>query len=379
MNDLSASNIHPDILCLQEIWQVQDVNTVAINEYDFVYKKRSKFRGGGVGCYIRKGIQYKILEIHSIFIEKIFECLTLEATLNGKKIIFCNFYRPPMPHPNYTPSEQLDCFFENFSLLLNDLSGYNTDVYVFSDTNINLIDVQQGSRGASLLETALEHGFLQTNKKITRFGDHVPSLIDHVFTNSIGQGVRTGSVIIDISDHLITFIQPEGTRLKVSREPTYRRSFNHTNLSNFRNSLSALSWNNVMQCNFVDEAYNLFWSDFKTFFDLHFPLKKQKFNKNFHSKNKFITQGILVSRRRKNELLKLHVKSRTPESKEIYCNYRNMYNKIVRASKKLYYREHISANKKDPKKLWGLLKEVSTGELQVDKIEKISENGNSFT
>jgi hypothetical protein len=134
-----------------------------------------------------------------------------------------------------------------------------------------------------------------------------------------------------------------------------------------------------MQSNNVDEAYNLFWTDFKTFFDLHFPLKRQKFNKNFHSKNKFITQGILVSRMRKNELLKLHVKSRTPESKEIYSNYRNMYNKIVRASKKLYYRDQISANKKDPKKLWGLLKEVSTGEPLVDKIEKISENGNSFT
>jgi hypothetical protein len=95
-------------------------------------------------------------------------------------------------------------------------------VYVFSDTNINLIDVQQGSRGASLLETALEHGFFQTNKKITRFGDHGPTLIDHVFTNSIGQGVRTGSIIVDISDHLITFIQPEGSRLKVSEEPAYR-------------------------------------------------------------------------------------------------------------------------------------------------------------
>jgi exonuclease III len=254
MNELSSSKIFPDILCLQEIWQILDVNTVQLSGYDFVYKKRSKFRGGGVGCYIKKGIQYKIIERHSIFIEKIFECITLELTLNGEKIIVCNYYRPPTPHPNFTPNEQLDCFFENFSLLLNDLSSYNNDVYVFSDTNINLINVQQGSRGASLLKTALEHGFFQTNKKITRFGDHGSTLIDHVFTNSIGQGVRTGSIIVDISNHLITFIQPEGSRLKVSEEPTYRRSFNNTNLTNFRNDLSVLSWNNVMSCNNVDEA-----------------------------------------------------------------------------------------------------------------------------
>jgi exonuclease III len=102
MNELSCSNIFPDILCLQEIWQIHDVNTVPISGYDFVYKKRSKFRGGGVGCYVKKGIQYKIIERHSIFIEKIFECITLELTLNGKKIIICNYYRPPTPHPNYT-------------------------------------------------------------------------------------------------------------------------------------------------------------------------------------------------------------------------------------------------------------------------------------
>ena len=120
--------------------------------------------------------------------------------------------------------------------------------------------------------------------------------------------------------------------------------FNNTNLSNFRNDLSVLSWNSVLACNNVDEAYNLFWNDFKTLFDLHFPLKLQKFNKNLHSKNKFITQGILVSRKRKIELLKNHVKARTPVTKELYTNYRNMYNRVIRASKKMYYRDHIRAN-----------------------------------
>jgi hypothetical protein len=45
----------------------------------------------------------------------------------------------------------------------------------------------------------------------------------------------------------------------------------------------------------------------------------------------------------------------------------------------LYYSDSIQANKKDPKKLWGLLKEVSTGEVPVNKIEKITVNGQSIT
>jgi hypothetical protein len=159
---------------------------------------------------------------------------------------------------------------------------------------------------------------------------------------------RTGSIIVDISDYLISFIQPEGSRTRVSRDPQYNRSFNNANMSNFKESLSNLAWNNVIMCNNVDEAYDEFWSDFKTLFDLHFPLKKQKFNRNIHKINKFMTQGLLTSRQRKNELLKLYVKNRNFESRQLYCNYRNLYNKILRACKKLYYSDHINANKKKP-------------------------------
>jgi exonuclease III len=84
-NELACKNIIPDVICLQEIWQVHDECVIAIPNYNFVYKKRAKFRGGGVGCYIKKGIQFKIVERHSIFIEKIFESLVLEISINGKK------------------------------------------------------------------------------------------------------------------------------------------------------------------------------------------------------------------------------------------------------------------------------------------------------
>jgi hypothetical protein len=271
----------------------------------------------------------------------------------AKKNIICNFYRPPTPHPRYTINEQLDCFFENFSLLLNDLSSYGCNVYIFSDSNIDLLNVQHGSRAAALLEIALEHGFYQTNKKITRFGAHGPSLIDHVFTNAVGAGVKSGSIIVDISDHLPTFLQIEGTRQKISSKPAAQRNFNATNMSNFRDGLSNLSWINVTTCDNVDTAYENFWGDFKTLFELYFPFKKVKVNKNYHKINKFMTQGLLVSRQRKIELLKANIKNRTPESKMQYCNYRNVYNKLLRASKKLFYRQHINANKKKSQKAVG--------------------------
>ena len=44
------SNKSPiDLIALQEIWNIQNLPSVEIPSYNFVFKKRSKFRGGGVG------------------------------------------------------------------------------------------------------------------------------------------------------------------------------------------------------------------------------------------------------------------------------------------------------------------------------------------
>ena len=92
-----------------------------------------------------------------------------------------------------------------------------------------------------------------------------------------------------------------------------------------------------------------------------------------------MTRGLLVSRATKNNLLKINATKRSPESLEIYKNYRNIYNKILRASKKLYYRESFIKNRKKTKKIWELIKEVSTGTKSTHPIEKIKVNGKSIT
>jgi exonuclease III len=99
VNDVSSKNADIDIIILQEIWQIPDLSLIQIPNYDFVFKKRARFRGGGVGYYVKKGIQFKVIESMSCFVEKTFECLTIEIKLNGKKMLISNFYRPPTPPP----------------------------------------------------------------------------------------------------------------------------------------------------------------------------------------------------------------------------------------------------------------------------------------
>jgi hypothetical protein len=51
--------------------------------YNFIYKQRTTAQGGGVGLYIKDVYKFKILETHSIFVDRIFESLFIEIRSNN--------------------------------------------------------------------------------------------------------------------------------------------------------------------------------------------------------------------------------------------------------------------------------------------------------
>jgi hypothetical protein len=63
-----------------------------------------------------------------------------------------------------------------------------------------------------------------------------------------------------------------------------------------------------------------------------------------------MTQGLIVSRRQKIELLKISIKDPSDANCTKYKNFRNLYNRLVRIRKKQHYDEKIEQNQKNPKK-----------------------------
>jgi hypothetical protein len=124
----------------------------------------------------------------------------------------------------------------------------------------------------------------------------------------------------------------------------------NANLERFKTYLANVPWDEVLAEMDVDACYNKFWDIYKTLYDLNFPLTTIRFNKNIHRISTFMTEGLLVSRRNKIKLLKMYLVDRTDPKKSIYVEYRNLYNKLVRASKKLHISQKLSENAKNPKK-----------------------------
>jgi hypothetical protein len=300
----------------------------------------------------------------STFIDNEFESITIEILVNRKKILLSNYYKPPQVTN--------DNFFVNLNNLLNSLSFRNTDTYVFSDTNINLLKLPNNNPAKEYLEIVHSSGFLQLVCKATRILDNSYSLIDHILCNNFNSDLLMGTILTDLSDHFMNFLTIPlaygSNDSKTPNKPT--RTFTLPSMTSFKNDLSALTWNDVTSLNDVDASFDTFWDNFSTLYELHFPLKKQNFNKNTCRINEFMTTGLLISRTNKYDL---HKKSIIEPQLylERYRNYRNLYNTLIRLSKKLYYDSKFVQYSNNPKKIWSLLNDL-TGNKKTSTNRVIS-------
>ena len=123
ISNFNVNRCSPDIILLQEIWNLQNPDLFHIPGYSpLIFKSRSNnVQGGGVGIYFKEKIRFNILHEKCIFFDRIFESIFAEVWLpNNKKIIIGTIYRPNVNHPTFTSGEQFNQFIDLFSNLLND-------------------------------------------------------------------------------------------------------------------------------------------------------------------------------------------------------------------------------------------------------------------
>ena len=95
----------------------------------------------------------------------------------------------------------------------------------------------------------------------------------------------------------------------------------------------------------VQEAFNAFSNSLISLHDIYFPLKTAKFNRNFNPIEKWMSKGLLISRRKKYYLGKKCIFEPYQANKDYFKAYRNCYNKLIRNAKKLYFEKQLQTNK----------------------------------
>jgi hypothetical protein len=374
--ELECKNVTIDAIALQETWDVKYTDLVPLKGFNpLIFKRRRDMRGGGVGFYIRNGISAEIIENLSPFENKIIEALTIRLTYPDSKIAYLtSIYRSNGALADTTPTQQLDRFMEKFALLLNELQALNKVSFVFLDANINLLNLQTPD-SITYFNCILEKGYLQIISKATRMQNESKSLIDHVLTNSRGLDICSGTLISDVSDHFFTFVLPRtGLSHKHNHRSIITRDFSNQNMLEFRATLGDTNWDSVANKTNVDEAYEEFWNIYKELYNSKFPLKRIRFNKNKHKIHNFMTNGLLISRNRKKILHSASISDPSAQNKQLYKNYKTVYQRVIRGAKKLYFTSKLRDNAGNPKKTWQTLNEILGKSRSTESVKSLNIN-----
>jgi hypothetical protein len=341
---------------------------------------RNSAQGGGVGIYVKSCLKFSLLHSKSIFIERIFETIVIEVITNNSKTIIGSLYRPGTPHPRLNPSQVFDQFLDLFSQQLTDLVSLNKTMYLLGDLNLDVLNYNKCTQVTSYIDLLFSYGLLQTVTKPTRYTGKSATIIDHIITNFHSNAYDTVILTSQLSDHFPIVHFKKGP-LK-SNVPNYNefRNFSQINLDSFRTLLHGTSWDHVLECDDAQISFNRFHDTFFNLYELFFPLKRVKFNRNIHKLEQWITNGLLISRKTKIKLYKLSVSNPSACNILKFKNYRNLYNSTVRAAKKLYFEKTFKKFQSNLKKSWEILySAVNKKSNCKEKIDQIIVDGVVFT
>ena len=318
---ISISEIKPHIICFSE-HHIKDMELD--NPYIPSYKlgatySRNILKCGGTCIYINENIQHCNINLHPYCKEQ--DLVTaLKFKFNNRKFITLCVDR--------ASSGDLAYFIENMDCILSVLQKTNTKLIVCGDFNINCAENSQS-------QLQLENYNLKDTVCFpTRTTATTSSTLDNIFIDKSSNFIIK-SHINGHSDHdaqLITLID-EFLPKPISKTIT-TRSFNNTNIANFLKYLSYENWSDVFTENNTNSMFNNFLNIFLRGFNYSFPIYRKHTNSHTQKKKKWITNGLMVSCKRKKELYILNKYTHNQQTKTYYKKYCAILSKVILEAKK---------------------------------------------
>ena len=347
----------PDVICVCETWLTSLRPFIGkLQGYDFVNKISNSNQSGGVAFFIKDCHTYEIVEdvcFSQCDVDDLWIKFKLES---NKSMIVGNLYRHP--------SSSFTLFQENFLRVLDSLNDKNKDFIIGGDININLLKCDQ--RTSDYLDCISCAGVRQVVNSPTRCSSDfsLSSLIDHVYTNFRCGKLNVNVVNFDISDHMPVVC--EISCVKSKKGVCYQKSvqdFSKFDVGVFLNNLNVnLEKMRLSITNFED--VNVCWSKFESVFSStvfnNAPIKILSKKEQKLKAKPWITKGIINSIKNKNIMFKFAIKDKTKKFSVSFKKYRNLLNRVIECSKRLYFKQVVKNNKTNSKKLWKIINNIVT-------------------
>ena len=372
LNNLQQKNLLPHVLLLCETF-LNDKNFDKFNfqNYDMISEYRKDKTKGGVSIMVRSNLKYIVRKDLTLFRECKFESVFIEISRkNNKNVIVGEVYRVP-------GTSETD-FLSDYEQIVSKIKGEHKCIVIGTDQNLDYLKINVHGNTRKFFEFNLSNSLIPCITKPTRITHRSATLIDNIYVDAqLTSKVRSHIITTDISDHFPCLAIIPETKLTDRETTTLKtRKINNTVLRNIKGMLMNKEWSYLEELS-VDEASRELIREVTTALDWYAPVKYITYKTNYKGREPWYTLGLKTS---SIKCLKIYKKvMRKPKDSNEYISYkdyRNRYNKLRRIAKVNYYNELISKNRKDSRKLWGILHEI-TGKIRnkTDISEEFIING----
>lgn len=309
-----------DIFCVSETWLKPYVSSksVAIAGYTFIRNDRPAVRGGGVGIYVSKKLNYKTVFRSLDF--GVCESLFLEINSGSSKTLVGVVY---LPHGNL----------EVFEDIHSDILATYSDIIIVGDFNCNLFNIAKASamRSACLsLGLTIVHNSLPTHFDISH---NSSSLIDYTLLSEPAKVRLSSQVQCDSISHHALIFGAYDSQVSYCDKFVEFRDYNNIDWVGFHNFLVSFDYEPIYTSLDVDLQLSTIDSLVSSLFSF-VPLVKrriiQKMDPWLYSKN------VLLSRSLRDIAHKMYIANPTTDNWRIFCAYRNKAKLVMRRMKRNY-------------------------------------------
>ena len=361
LDTLNDKNLLPDVLLLCETFLNQhNFDNITFPHYDIISEYRKNKSKGGVSIMIRDTLRYQKRDDLKIFDEGVFESLFIELPRKSEcNIVIGEVYRVPG-----TNEKQ---FLEYYETIVSKVRQEKKKIIIGTDQNLDYLKINRHTPTMKFFDLNMSNNMIPSILKPTRVTHNTATLIDNIYVDA-GLCCTTKShvVITDISDHFFCLTIIQGELLDEQHSTIKRRKLTESVLRNIKGALMNIDWNYMHELS-VDAASNSLHEEIIKVLDFYAPEKIITLTSKYKKREPWFTEGLKVSSIRCRKLFrKVHRLRHDSVEYVNYRVYRNMYQKLRRQAKYKHIHQIMFQNKKDIKKLWEILNNI-TGKVRNKK------------
>ena len=365
----------PDIIALSETWITNNrPDEYDIPGFEFLHTK-SPTNNGGVAFFISQQYNAQVTNEYNLNTDDC-EDLWINVDMKTKgSVVVGVIYR----HPNHS----FNIFEEKLTATINKLNAKNKKYIFGGDININLL--LENDKTMDYTNNHLSIGCNQFINSPTRFSPDLKSksLLDHIYSNFENDRLETKILAEDISDHLPILV------LLTNHNPSIKnlqyniiqdmRNFNQQQFLEELESKMETFFTNVPTCTPAEELWNHFEEIFQNAVLRHAPFRKRTKREIKLQSKPWMTKAIKKSIMCKNTMFEIALKSSSFPT--CLKKYRNILNRVIAQSKRMYYDNQIKRSSGNSKKLWSTINNIiSNKSVKMKQIEKLlTEDGKEIT